>query len=154
MVWVFHLLSHCSLLLTGVAPHCSTDTQPKVIFAAAGAAGSLARDERHLQQAVNKPSQAAAHLGRLHANFKLLISSWSLFLILYGTNISTECCTNMQHVGEKFCQQSTLGLWMDVRVYGGNTANFPVRSNEAFGRVKGNLGNTLPSSPHGIGVLP
>lgn len=88
-----------------MAPHCSTDTQPKVIFAAAaGAAGSLARDERQLQQAVNKPSQAAAHLGRLHANFKLLISSWSLFLILYGTNISPECCTNMQHDGDKFCQ--------------------------------------------------
>ena len=73
------MLSRCVLLQAGVAPHCSTDTQPKVIFAAAGAAGSLARDERQLQQAVNKPSQAAAHLGRLHANFKLLISSWLLF---------------------------------------------------------------------------
>ena len=108
------MLSRCVLLQAGVAPHCSIDTQPKVIFAAAGAAGSLARDERHLQQAVNKPSQAAAHLGRLHANFKLLISSWSLFLILCGTNTSPECCTNMQHVGDKFCQQSTKEFWMDV----------------------------------------
>ena len=79
----------------------------------------------------------------------------------FHTNSKKEICTSECSAKQKFVQhvsyestvkeiflgkQSTYGLWMDVRVSRGNTANFQVRSNEAFGRVKGHLGNTLPSS--------